>query len=136
MSETTSNAFERIRNQHEQVGLDEWQRIFGQRDWDKLPDLLVDNVTYHSPADVMPLQGKDAVVGSLRQSFDIFESFEYARWFSGDEGHVLEFRGSVGDATFTGIDIIRFDADGKITDLVVMIRPVAAVMKLREKSAQ
>lgn len=62
--------------------------------------------------------------------------FEYARRFSGDGGHVLEFCGRVGDTPFTGIDIIRFDDAGKISDLVVMIRPIAVVMKLGEEAGR
>ncbi|MGX6646562.1 nuclear transport factor 2 family protein [Maricaulaceae bacterium MS644] len=121
------------RSPHEQTSLDEWQRIIHQGDWGQLPDLLAEDVTYHTPADAMPLRGKDAIVDSLRLSFDALETFEYSRRFSGDEGFVLEFRGSIGDASFTGIDIIRLDASGKITDLVVMMRPIAAIMKLGEK---
>jgi hypothetical protein len=93
-------------------------------------------VTYHNPAQLEPLRGKDALVGTLRLVFSIFEDFEYARHFDGDEGQVLEFRGRVGDAAFTGIDIVSIDAAGKIIDLVVMIRPVTAMMKLGEEAAR
>ncbi|ETX12843.1 hypothetical protein OCH239_15760 [Roseivivax halodurans JCM 10272] len=109
--------------------LDEWRRIFIRRDWDGLPELLADDVTYHTPAEAMPLHGKDALVASLRQSFDLFGTFGYAREFVGDAGHVLEFRGSVGGAAFTGIDIISFDSAGKVTELVVMIRPMSTMMR-------
>ncbi|VXC70947.1 NTF2 domain-containing protein [Pseudomonas sp. 8Z] len=115
--------------------LDEWHRIVTQLDWDALPDLLADDVTYHNPGQLEPLRGKDAFVGTLQLVFEIFEDFEYARRFSGDEGYVLEFRGRVGDAPFTGIDIVRFDETGKITDLVVMIRPVGAILKLGQEVA-
>ncbi|NJO35255.1 MAG: nuclear transport factor 2 family protein [Rhodospirillales bacterium] len=136
MSDPDFSAAKWAHSPHVQIALKEWQRIFLQRDWDALPELLADDVTFHTPADAMPLRGKDAFVASLRQSFGIFESFEYARKFVGDDGHVLEFRGSVGDAAFTGIDIIRLDGAGKVTDLVVMIRPIAAVMKLGEEAAR
>lgn len=135
MSETTSNPDSMVHSPQVQTALKEWQRIFMHLDWDKLPDLLADDVTYSNPGDAMPLRGKDALVGSLELSFSLFEDFEYMRHFSGDEGHVLEFRGSVGGTAFTGIDIIRFDTAGKIADLVVMIRPVTAVMKLGEEAA-
>lgn len=129
MSMTNSDADGRAHNPQVQATLDDWQRIFLHRDWDALPDLLADDVTFHTPADAMPLRGKRAFVASLRQSFGNFENFEYAREFVGDEGHVLEFRGGVGDVAFTGIDIIRLDAAGKVTELVVMIRPMSAIMK-------
>ena len=133
---TNSDAGGRAHNPQVQAALDAWQRIFLQRDWDALPELLADDVTFHTPVDAMPLRGKEAFVDSLRQSFGIFENFEYAREFVGDEGHVLEFRGGVGDAAFTGIDIIRFDGAGKVTDLVVMIRPLSAMMKRGEEAAR
>lgn len=136
MTEANPEADANHHNTHAQGALFEWQRIFKALDWDKLPDLLADDVTYSNPGDVAPLRGKEALVDSMRLSFSIFENFEYARQFSGEEGHVLEFRGSVGDVPFTGIDIIRFDDAGKVTDLVVMIRPVAAVMKLGEEAAR
>ena len=136
MSMTNSDAGGRAHNPQVRTTLDAWQRIFLQRDWDTLPKLLADDVTFHTPVDAMPLRGKEAFVASLRQSFGIFENFEYAREFVGDEGHVLEFRGSVGDAAFTGIDIIRLDGAGKVTELVVMIRPMSAMMKRREEAAR
>jgi ketosteroid isomerase-like protein len=116
MNETTSNPDSMVHNPQVQTALKEWQRIFTQLDLDKLPDFLADDVTYSNPGDAMPLRGKDALVGSLGLSFSLFEDFEYTRHFNGEEGHVLEFRGRVGDTPFTGIDIIRFDAAGKIAN--------------------
>jgi len=136
MNETTSSPDSMVHSPQVQTALNEWQRIFLQLDWEKLPNLLADDVTYSNPGNAIPLRGKDALVGSLELSFSIFDDFEYTRHFNGDDGHVLEFRGSVGDTAFTGIDIIRFDAAGKIADLVVMIRPIAAVMKLGEEAAR
>lgn len=120
---------------HTSATLAEWHRIVMAHDWDALPALLTEDVTYHNPAQAEPLRGKDALVGTLRLVFGIFEDFAYARHFSGDEGHALEFSGRVSDAPFTGIDLLRLDGDGRIVDLVVMIRPVGAVMKLGEEAA-
>ncbi|WP_427144795.1 nuclear transport factor 2 family protein [Rhizobium pisi] len=119
-----------------ETALDEWHRIILQRDWDSLPTLLADDVTYHNPAQSEPLKGKDALVGTLQLVFSIFEDFAYTRRFRGDDGYALEFSGRVGDAPFTGIDLIRFNVAGRITDLVVMIRPIGAVMKLGEEAAR
>lgn len=136
MSTNPSDPNGRANNARVRSTLEEWQRIFLQRDWDALPELLADDVTFHTPADATPLLGKEAFVASLQQSFAMFRNFEYAREFAGDEGHVLEFAGSVGDAAFTGIDIIRLDDAGQITDLVVMIRPMSAMMKPGEEAAR
>ncbi len=132
----TENTYTTPGEANEPSALAEWIRIVVGRDWDALPRLLAEEVTYHNPAQSEPLRGKDAIVGTLRLVFSIFEDFEYARRFEGEEGHVLEFRGRVHDAAFTGIDIVRFDAAGKIVDLVVMIRPIAAVIKLGEEASR
>jgi hypothetical protein len=122
-------------NAADEAALNEWHRIILQRDWGALPDLLTDEVTYHNPVQSEPLRGKKALVGTLKVVFGIFEDFAYIRRFGGADGYGLEFRGRVGDAPFTGIDLIRFDTTGRITDLVVMIRPIGAVMKLGEEAA-
>lgn len=119
-----------------QAALDEWRRIFLHRDWNALSTILADGVTYHTPADAFPLRGKQTVVASLQQSFDLFETFGYARDFVGEGGHVLEFCGTVGGTAFTGVDIIRLDDAGKVTELVVLIRPMSAMMPRRETDAR
>lgn len=39
------------------------------------------------------------------------------------------------EVPFTGVDIVRFNEEGKIIELVVMIRPIGAVMRLGEEIA-
>ncbi len=43
----------------------ELHRIVTQRGWDALPALVVDDVTYHNPAQFDPYRGKDALVSVL-----------------------------------------------------------------------
>jgi hypothetical protein len=43
---------------------------------------------------------------------------------------VLEFSAAVGDKSLKGIDMIRFDEEGKIVDFEVMIRPFNALQAL------
>jgi hypothetical protein len=40
------------------------------------------------------------------------------------------FRARVGDKDVEGLDLIRDDADGKIADFTVMVRPASALMAL------
>ncbi|SLN26108.1 hypothetical protein ROJ8625_01041 [Roseivivax jejudonensis] len=80
--------------------------------------------------------GEEATLASLRQSFGFFENFECAREFVGDKSHAQEFRYRVGDAAFNGMDSIRLDAAGKVSDLVVLVRPVSDIMKRGEEAAR
>jgi hypothetical protein len=113
-----------------------WHHIVTERDWDALPALVVDDVTYHNPAQFEPYRGKEALVGVLRLVFSIFEDFQYLRRFDGPEGTALEFTARVGEDTLFGIDLVRFDAAGKMLDLVVMLRPAAVVAKLGAEAAR
>jgi hypothetical protein len=120
----------------DQAALEEWHRIVTQRDWDSLPALLTEDVTYHNPARLEPYRGKDALVGILRLVFSIFEDFKYHRRFNGQEGHALEFSAGVGESQIFGIDLVRFNEAGKMVDLVVMLRPADAVVKLGQEAAR
>jgi hypothetical protein len=46
---------------------------------------------------------------------------------------VLEFSARVGDKQLKGIDMIRFDEQGRIVDFEVMIRPLNSLQALGEE---
>jgi hypothetical protein len=119
-----------------QAGLEEWHRIVTERDWDQLPALLVDNVTYHNPAQFEPYRGKDALVGILRLVSSIFADFDYHRTFGREDGYALEFSARVGEDRLFGVDLVRFNEAGRMTDLVVMLRPASVVTKLGEEATR
>lgn len=119
-----------------QAGVQEWHRIVTERDLDSLPALLVDDVTYHNPAQFEPLRGKDALVGILRLVFGIFTDFEYLRTFGREDGYTLEFAACVGEDRLFGVDLVRFNEAGKMTDLVVMLRPASVVTKLAKEATR
>ena len=48
---------------------------------------------------------------------------------------LLEFVSEIDGIKINGIDLIRFDADGRIVDFKVMVRPIKAVNKLWEMMA-
>ena len=60
------------------------------------------------------------------------KDFRYHRQFASDDGLnvVLEFSARVGDKRLKGIDIIRFDEQGLITEFEVMIRPLNGLQAL------
>jgi hypothetical protein len=113
-----------------QTGVTEWHRIVAESDWERLPDLLVDNVVFRSPAELTTHHGKDEMVAILRAVFSVLQDFTYLRHFSRDSSYVLEFSARVGNAEVLGVDLIEFDEHGKITDFMVMMRPASTVLTL------
>jgi len=93
---------------------------------------LAPDVVLHSPVTFRPFQGKESVAALLSILFRTFEDFRYIAEFDGDEGAVLHFRTRVDDREVEGIDMIRTNADGLIVDFTVMVRPLSAVVALRD----
>lgn len=115
--------------------LREWHRMVERRDLSELPALLRPDVVFRSPAAFKPYEGAPAVTLILRTVLGVFEEFAYERQFASPDGLdvALEFRAKVGDRELKGIDLIRFDPDGRITDFEVMIRPASALQALAEE---
>jgi hypothetical protein len=53
--------------------------------------------------------------------------FEYVRELIGESEAVLEFTSEVNGIHINGVDMIHWNADGKIDDFKVMIRPLKAI---------
>jgi len=93
---------------------------------------LAPDVVLHSPVTFRPFQGKDAVAALLSILLRTFEDFRYVAEFEGDAGTVLHFRTRVGDREVEGIDLLHTNAQGLIDDFTVMVRPLSAVVALRD----
>lgn len=117
------------------ASLQEWHRIVAGGDLAALPAVLHPDVVFRSPAAFKPYEGAPAVALILRTVFGVFRDFAYERQFASADGLdvALEFRARVGERQLKGVDLIRFDAEGRITDFEVMIRPASALLALAEE---
>jgi hypothetical protein len=115
------------------AALADWHKMLEQRDLSALPGLLDPEAVFRSPMAHTPYTGATKVSVILRTVFGVFEDFAYHRQFSdGANNVVLEFSARIGTKELKGIDMIRFNEDGKIIDFEVMIRPASALMALGE----
>ncbi len=113
--------------------LAKWHAMLGSRDLTPLAGLVAPHAVFRSPMRHTPYEGGMMVVVILNAVFTVFEDFQYARVFeAGSNDVVLEFSARVGDKQLKGIDMIKFDDEGKIVDFEVMIRPASALMALGE----
>ena len=115
-----------------------WHEIIATGDVTRLPSILSDEVVFRSPAFFKPYPGKEATVLVLSTVIKVFENFVYYRTFYTPDGSsaVLEFGANIGDKSLKGIDMFRFDADGLIAEMEVMIRPGNALMLLGKTMAE
>jgi hypothetical protein len=62
--------------------------------------------------------------------------FSYVREVVGESDAVLEFNAEVDGIQINGVDMIHWNAEGKIDDFKVMIRPLKAVNLLHAMMRQ
>ena len=97
---------------------------------------LAPDVTFWSPAVHKPYEGRDAVMVLLTAAHHVLEGLAYGETLESDERTVLFFTAHAGDRDVEGIDALRFDEDGKVRELVVMIRPHSALAAVMEAMAR
>jgi hypothetical protein len=114
-----------------------WHSLLESRDPRGLDALLTDDVVLHSPVVHTPIAGKAMVRMYLAAALQVFanDSFRYVREVVGDHDAVLEFETVIDGITVNGVDMIRWDASGRIVDFKVMVRPLKAINLIHQKMA-
>ncbi len=119
-------------NPNAAASLAKWHDMVVRRNLDDLDAIIHADATFRSPMAFKPYRSAGAVVLLLRTVITVFEDFAYHRQLASADGQsvVLEFSARVGDRQLKGIDLIQFDADGRIVDFEVMIRPLSGLQAL------
>ena len=108
---------------------------------EELAEILADDAVFHSPVVHTPQVGKAKVIAYLAAAGQVFGApgghakFRYVRELVDGHEACLEFVAEIDGITINGIDLIGFDADWKIRDFKVMVRPLKAINKLWELMA-
>ncbi|OYT97445.1 MAG: polyketide cyclase [Pseudomonas sp. PGPPP3] len=115
--------------------LQRWHQMIASNDLQALPELLHEQAVFRSPMAHTPYPGAPVVGLILKTVVKVFEGFTYHRELVSEDGLnvVLEFSAQVAGRELKGIDLIRFDADGKIVDFEVMVRPMSGLQALGDE---
>ncbi len=119
-------------------GITHWHRVAeGGSKREDLMDILAEDAVFHSPVVHTPQQGREIVIAYLAAAAQVLgsDSFQYVREVVSGDTAVLEFTNEIDGIHINGIDMIRFNDNGKITDFKVMVRPMKAMNKLWELMA-
>lgn len=102
-----------------------------------LDALLADDVVFHSPVVHRAQLGKAITTQYLGAALQVLcdPSFRYVREFRGATNAVLEFEVTLAGIHVNGVDMIEWNADGRITDFKVMLRPLKAIQLVQERMA-
>lgn len=119
-------------------GLDRWHEVVDRRDAALLSDLLVADAVFVSPVMHRPVEGREGVMLYLSGALHVLgvgSDFRYVRQVVQGDTAVLEFETRVDGLEVNGVDMIRFDDAGQITEFKVMLRPLSAIHAVRDRMA-
>jgi hypothetical protein len=98
------------------------------KDFSLVEATLAADVVFRSPVVFAPIVGRDAVAGLLRIVGEVLApELTYAWQVHDGDREVLNFVSRVGQREVEGVDLLRYDADGLVCELVVMMRPASAL---------
>ena len=114
-----------------------WHQLVNDKNVAGLDDVLADDAVFHSPIVHTPQEGKQITKLYLAAAFGVLASgpFHYVREVVSGNDAVLEFETEVEGIFVNGVDMIRWNDEGKIVDFKVMLRPLKAVNLLHQMMA-
>lgn len=117
--------------------IETWHRLLKHHDVQGLDGLLASDAVFHSPVVHKPQVGKALTRMYLAAAFQVFgnESFHYVRQLRADRDAILEFELEIDGISINGVDMIKWNDQGEITEFKVMLRPLKAVNLIHEKMA-
>lgn len=117
--------------------IETWHRLLKHHDVQGLDGLLAGDAVFHSPVVHRPQVGKAITKKYLAAAFQVFgnESFRYVRQLRADRDAILEFELEIDGISINGVDMIKWNDHGEITEFKVMLRPLKAVNLIHEKMA-
>jgi hypothetical protein len=112
---------------------DAFRRAVEAKDFSRVSELFAEDVVFKSPVVFKPYEGREAVTMLLGAVVQVFKDFRYVEHVEAGDAAVLMFEARAGDRDLQGVDILRFAEDGRIAEMIVMVRPMSGVHALADE---
>lgn len=112
---------------------DAFRKAAEAKDFSQGEELFSPDVVFRSPAVFKPYEGIEALRVLLGTVVQVFEDFRYLDQVETGDTAVLVFEARVGEKQLNGVDVLRFGEDGRIAEMMVMIRPLSGLTALAEE---
>jgi len=91
-----------------------------------------------SPIVHSPQRGKQVTAQYLSAAFRVFfnETFHYVRELVHGHDAVLEFLVEIDGISVNGVDMIKWNEEGRIVEFKVMLRPLKAIQLIHQKMGE
>ena len=110
-----------------------FRRAAEAKDFSQASELFAEDVVFKSPVVFKPYEGREAVAILLGAVVQVFKDFRYIEHVETGDTAVLMFEARAGDRDLQGVDILRFAGDGRIAEMIVMVRPMSALHALADE---
>jgi hypothetical protein len=111
--------------------LDRWHDVVDAKDPALLDALLADDCVFRSPAVHSPQEGKALTTAYLASALVVLgPTLTYLHEWWDDDSAVLEFSAELDGLSVHGIDMLRWDSDGRLVEFTVMARPFKGLTQL------
>jgi len=117
--------------------IEAWHALVRSHDPRGLDALLAEDAVFISPVVHTPQRGKALTQAYLSAAFQVFfnPSFRYVREIQGPTDAMLEFETEIDGVLVNGVDIVKWNEEGKIIEFKVMVRPLKAIQLIHERMA-
>ena len=114
-----------------------WHACVRSRSPALLDELLADDAVFYSPVVHTPQRGKQLVKLYLAAALQALgnSSFRYTKEVVQDNIAVLEFEVLLDDISVNGVDVLTWNAENRVTEFKVMIRPLKAINLVHQRMA-
>jgi SnoaL-like domain len=113
-----------------------FRRAAETKDLELMRETLREDVVLHSPILFRGFEGRDLVLVVLGHVTETLEGFRYTDEAREGDTVFLRFKAMVGDRELEGIDVLELDAEGRVADLTVFMRPLSALTSFNERMGE
>ena len=100
------------------------------KDMAAVNEMLAEDCVFISPVAFTPYPGKAITSAILHAVADVFEDFRYVRELRDGTNEAYVFTAKVDGLDITGCDFLTLNEEGKISEFMVMTRPLKASQAL------
>lgn len=117
--------------------LERWHAMVRSNDPSGLSALIAEDAVFYSPVVHSAQHGRSLTVMYLSAAFQVFfnSTFRYVREIASESEAVLEFETEIDRILVNGVDLIKWNQKGEITEFKVMVRPLKGMNIIHQRMA-
>ncbi len=114
------------------MNMQDLAEAFASKDLNRYSEWFAEDMRLYTPIHEEPSIGKQAACQILPLVFSFFDNFHYLDVFTGQQSHSLIFRAEINSISLDGVDYLKLNDSGLVTDFYVMMRPLKAITALSD----